>query len=342
MDVLALVIALLLPRATHETITTYAEVIHNVAQDSDVDPLLVVAVIQHETGGKWNPRAVGKTRDYGLMQLHVSKTTNSKYLGNEKALFDLRKNVEVGVASLTYWRKYHGRCKHRHKWWGHYKWGNRVKNDRYANKIERIHRTLKEEQRKMLIVIEGIDASGKNTQTRLLAKNLPNATRMSFPNYESPSGKLILANLKEGVKDPLVHQALMLYNKCATLGTIGNMLTLGISVVLDRYWQSAYAYGAAEGMDKQEMIDIHRCMPQAKANIFLDIPVSLVKERRPNARDKNETDLVKLNAARENYLELWDKMSRESEEYWAVVDGTASIAQVTQEIGVHMHNANVL
>jgi len=165
---------------------------------------------------------------------------------------------------------------------------------------------------------------------------------MSFPNYESPSGKLILANLKEGVKEPLVHQALMLYNKCATMGTISNMLSLGINVVLDRYWQSAYAYGAAEGMNKQEMIDIHACLPQAEVNIFLDIPIELVKERRPNARDKNETDFAKLSAARENYLELWDVQTKKSEHYWAVVDGTASIAVVAQVISDHVRNASVL
>ncbi len=47
----------------------------------------------------------------------------------------------------------------------------------------------------MLIVIEGLDASGKETQTNLLYKNLKtahdNVRKISFPNYESDSSALV-------------------------------------------------------------------------------------------------------------------------------------------------------
>ena len=46
-----------------------------------------------------------------------------------------------------------------------------------------------------LIVVEGTDCSGKETQTNLLMKILENndipVTKFSFPNYESPTGKII-------------------------------------------------------------------------------------------------------------------------------------------------------
>lgn len=46
-----------------------------------------------------------------------------------------------------------------------------------------------------LIVIEGTDCSGKQTQTDELVKNLKNmglkAISFSFPNYASPTGEII-------------------------------------------------------------------------------------------------------------------------------------------------------
>ena len=46
-----------------------------------------------------------------------------------------------------------------------------------------------------LIVIEGTDCSGKNTQSILLAKKLNamgyKAINLSFPMYDTPTGKII-------------------------------------------------------------------------------------------------------------------------------------------------------
>ena len=46
-----------------------------------------------------------------------------------------------------------------------------------------------------LIVIEGTDCSGKETQTKLLIERLTNAgikvKRYSFPMYDSPTGQII-------------------------------------------------------------------------------------------------------------------------------------------------------
>ena len=45
------------------------------------------------------------------------------------------------------------------------------------------------------IVIEGTDCSGKETQSTLLVEKLNNmgkkAIRLTFPNYDSPTGKII-------------------------------------------------------------------------------------------------------------------------------------------------------
>ena len=52
-----------------------------------------------------------------------------------------------------------------------------------------------------LIVLEGIDGSGKETQASLLEKKLKEKGRevmhISFPDYESPSSALVKMYLKE-------------------------------------------------------------------------------------------------------------------------------------------------
>lgn len=51
-----------------------------------------------------------------------------------------------------------------------------------------------------LIVLEGIDGSGKETQSNLLEKKLKEKGRevmhISFPDYESPSSALVKCTLK--------------------------------------------------------------------------------------------------------------------------------------------------
>ena len=100
------------------------------------------------------------------------------------------------------------------------------------------------------VVIEGLDASGKQTHSKLLAEML-GAKRFSFPNYESVTGKAILghlkkewcaANIKDATKpnelDALVFQALQTANRLEVQPVIEMALRVG-PVVFDRYWQSA-------------------------------------------------------------------------------------------------------
>lgn len=50
-----------------------------------------------------------------------------------------------------------------------------------------------------IIVITGVDASGKETHTRLLESKLSKAKRISFPNYDSPTGRQIKNKLATGM-----------------------------------------------------------------------------------------------------------------------------------------------
>ena len=72
-------------------------------------------------------------------------------------------------------------------------------------------------------------------------------------------------------------------------------------VVLDRYWLSSLVYGEAEGLDTEWIVEISSTLLKPDLTIVLDIPVCAVGQRRPQARDKNETDLDKLQRVRDLY-----------------------------------------
>jgi hypothetical protein len=111
----------------------YTRLILANTHNTRIDPFLVAALIHSES--RWGSRAI-KSRNYGLAQLRVSKTTNHRYLGQETKLFNPALNIKISVKMLRYWRRYHLRkCPHGHFWWSHYQWGRRVKNPRSGVRV---------------------------------------------------------------------------------------------------------------------------------------------------------------------------------------------------------------
>jgi len=119
----------------------YATHIQREATRWDLDPLLVLAVIKRESG--FNPRARSKTSDYGLMQVHVSKTTYSGYLHHPERLYNPKLNIRLGIRLMAIWRDYHaGRCEGQHPFWAHFKYGKRIPRKRKGKKVDAIYREL--------------------------------------------------------------------------------------------------------------------------------------------------------------------------------------------------------
>lgn len=186
----------------------------------------------------------------------------------------------------------------------------------------------------VIIAIESIDAAGKATQARRLADRL-GCRVLSFPDYSSPTGRAISEHLKGdwyvdqhppdegGYRDMLVRQSLMLTNRMEHFDALA--LASGSDkhhLVLDRYWASGLVYGRVEGLDRSWLELVHRPLPRADAWILLDIPMEESFRRRPQRRDANERDGIKLAAVRAEYLRVW------MERGWCVIDGMGSIDEV--------------
>jgi dTMP kinase len=204
----------------------------------------------------------------------------------------------------------------------------------------------------VIVVIEGTDAAGKKTQSELLAERLK-GTRFAFPNYESETGKAILSNLKkewstraamyspvalhegEPQLNALVFQSLQTVNRIELLPAIYEAEARG-PVIFDRYWQSAVVYGTLDGLDLAWLRTVQEApMPKADINILIDVPIEEGFKRRPERRDRYETNREFLEKVRVGYLQMWEaQLDHLGVGYrpWFVVDGIGTVEEVHKRI----------
>lgn len=102
--------------------------------------------------------------------------------------------------------------------------------------------------RGQLILIEGLDRSGKSTQAAILASKFPQSKLIKFPDRSTSIGKLIneyLTNKTFQLSDQSAH-LLFLANRWELNQEIIDLLNQGYFVILDRYIYSGIAYTLAK------------------------------------------------------------------------------------------------
>jgi len=108
--------------------------------------------------------------------------------------------------------------------------------------------------RGFFFVFEGLDRSGKSTQSKLLAKCLEEEGNKvawrCFPDRSTPNGMLIDLYLRSAIDlpDRAVHE-LFSANRWESMKSINQELESGTYVVCDRYAFSGVAYSASKGLD---------------------------------------------------------------------------------------------
>lgn len=198
-----------------------------------------------------------------------------------------------------------------------------------------------------LIVVEGIDACGKATHVAHLAKEFGWAS-YGFPDYTTQLGQVIQRSLKEEWKltlppealargavfptqdESLILQALMVANRLESVAKIQG-LREHQALILDRYWPSSFAYGAAQL--GEYILTLNAALPQADLYILLDIPAQESFNRRSQRRDKHELDLALLSRAADYYRYLWNlARQRGFAGKWVMVSGEGSEVEVYQRL----------
>jgi dTMP kinase len=171
-----------------------------------------------------------------------------------------------------------------------------------------------------IIVLEGIDKSGKTTQSRLLVdyintKTSHKAVQMNFPNYSTFSGIEIHRHLKgQTVYNPYALHVLFTLNRYEEKPMIERVLDEGSTIVMNRYYQSNIIYGLADGISRREWLEsLDGEMPQANLIIILDISVEESMSRNPNP-DVNEQEIDYLGRVRSYFIKYADAYG------WRIVD----------------------
>jgi len=191
------------------------------------------------------------------------------------------------------------------------------------------------------IAFEGIDASGKELQSKELAEVLA-AHRYAFPAYHTRTGQMIQAHLRKAwqvagakehkdgtitivdpIGDALVFQALHFANRLEFASQIQLCREQGLNIVADRYTVSAEVYGASDGLDPEYLERLSLGLPQPDLTFLLDIPVKESFRRRPDrGGDRYEEDREKLEDVRQRYLDLFSWRRQDDPKKWVIINGT--------------------
>ena len=174
--------------------------------------------------------------------------------------------------------------------------------------------------------IEGINRAGKTTQSNLLCRILRNqgypVRLFKFPNYETKVGELIRNTLyKHRDMNSRLLSALFSANRLESRDDILKCLSSGEVAVSDRYADSEYAYGVAQGLPRQWLLALESQMPCADLVILLDMDPSLALTRiGPDKKsDIFEENPGLLSRVRQCYLDLANKPPRPGQR-WEIID----------------------
>jgi dTMP kinase len=182
-----------------------------------------------------------------------------------------------------------------------------------------------------LIVFEGLDQSGKETQWRRLRRHLEDGGHrveaLAFPDYETPIAKEIARALRgEHDYPPDVLQLLFIANRYEFRPRIDTWLAGGLIILCDRYLASSVAYGEASGLDPDWLLAVQCHLPQPDLTILLDIDPASALGRKRVDRDRFERDLGLLERVRASYARLAADPS------WVRLDGEAPADIVEAEV----------
>ena len=187
-----------------------------------------------------------------------------------------------------------------------------------------------------LIVIEGTDCSGKETQSKLIIERFKKENiefkYFSFPNYDIPTGKIVGGPYlgKEYIckgwfsetaplVDPKVSSLYYAADRRYNIGIVNDLLDKGVNVILDRYFYSNMAHQGGKIQDKEERFEMYKWietleidlleLPIPDIKIFLHVPFDIslkLKANREESLDENESNKQHLIDAENSYLEVAD------------------------------------
>lgn len=181
-----------------------------------------------------------------------------------------------------------------------------------------------------IIAIEGLDKSGKHTQSNMLVDFLRQmgykVEKSEFHRYDTPTGKLIRDWLYgEYDVDQHTIELIMAADKQAQQKWFEELEEQGVDfLVLDRYTGSQMVYSKANSINSVWADNLQTFMRKPDLEIFIDITAeeSMKRKGKHGENDRYESDLKLLNNVRGLFINRANYK----------VDGMRSIEEIYNDI----------
>ncbi|ESK89941.1 thymidylate kinase [Moniliophthora roreri MCA 2997] len=194
-------------------------------------------------------------------------------------------------------------------------------------------------QRAPFIVVEGLDRSGKTTQTATLSSKLKQDGKrvvlIKFPDRTTPIGKMIDSYLKSHseLDDHAIH-LLFSANRWELASQIESHLQSGTIVLCDRYAFSGIAFSASKGLSYEWCRAPDVSLPSPDLTLFLDISPEKAQERGGYGEERYEKQEMQRRV-REVFSRLGSE-TLQSGRNWQVIDAGNDRDKVAADIWTHV------
>ena len=202
-------------------------------------------------------------------------------------------------------------------------------------------------KRGILIVLEGLDRSGKSTQCERLVANLhgkgQTVEHIRFPNRTTPIGQMINSYLsgQSQQEDHAIH-LLFSANRWESAREIEAHINSGTTVVIDRYYYSGCVYSASK---QDPTMDLEWCrhpevgLPRPDICIFLDLSSEEAAKRGGFGNERYEKEELQ-SRVRGLYQEM--RRHQDEDEDIVLIGAGRSVEVVEREILKVVQNAKLL
>jgi dTMP kinase len=200
-----------------------------------------------------------------------------------------------------------------------------------------------------LIVIEGVDGAGIETQANMLfeycrGNGIP-VEKLSYPEYEHPIGALIHDFLYRKFNLPVATQTLLhLADRSKDAETIKKWLDEGKTVISERYATSTIAYQGFMGFPVGDIVKISDMAGIPRPDIIVYLKVSAETSVRRKRMEKTSLDRNEGNSKLMNDVGLfYEKLAKQNTfGKWVIIDGEQTKEQVfgyiRKALGIQQHH----
>lgn len=187
-----------------------------------------------------------------------------------------------------------------------------------------------------LILIEGLDRTGKSTQCERLRTRITNSELIKFPDRSTPIGQLINRYLTESdfkLPDQSIHLLFSANRWELNQDIINKLIEEGKTVILDRYIYSGIAYSAAKGIDG---MDLNWCSDCDRGLVSPDLTIFLANKHSNESRDGFGEERYENNSFQERvrtkFYELFETLDKNNNEVVTLEVTDKTIEQVHDDI----------